>query len=442
MPASREPTPGDPRALPGRFGSQGYAYYVLSVCFTISAFGIVDRFLFGLMIEPIKAEFGVSDTVMGLLAGFAFAAFYTVVGIPVARWADRGVRRSIMALGLFLWSLMTVGCGLAQNLVQLALARILVGIGEAAGAPPGHSLLTDYFPPERRGQAMSMNAMGGSLGLILAFVVGGWLAEEYGWRTAFVVVGAPGIVMALVVRFTVWEPPRGRFDPPGASIEPATTRETLGFLLRIPTYWHIVAAGSLHSFAGIGASQWNAVFLMRVHGFGLAEAGMNLALLNASFAALAIGLSGFVADRLGRSDVRWYQWLPACGTLIHTPAAVAFLLWPDPNVAVLFLPVSAFFGGFWAGPGIAMALTLAKPQMRATASALALLVMNLIGLGLGPTVVGILNDALEPSFGHLAVRYSLLIIAVTSLWGGLHNYLAARALPRDLRATEHAMERD
>ena len=418
--------------IPSELPTRRYAYFVVASLFAVSAFGQADRFLFGLMIEPIKAELGLSDTSMGLLAGFAFAVFYTVLGIPIARWADRGTRRSIIALGLFFWSLMTISCGLAQNLWQMALARVGVGVGEAAGAPPGHSLLMDYFPPERRARVIGLHAMGGSLGLIAALLIGGWVAEHYGWRTAFLAAGLPAL--ALLIRLTVREPVRGAFDPPATRVEPASIREVFAFLLRLPSYWHLTLAGSLHSFAGIGAASWNAVFLMRVHGFGIAEAGATLALLNASFSMVAIGISGFIADALGRRDVRWYQWLPALGGILHVPPALAFLLYPDAAVAIWFLPVAAFFGGFWAGPTITMAVSLAKPQMRATASALLLLVMNLIGLGCGPSAVGIMNDALAPRFGDEAVRYSLLLIGVTSLWGCAHNWVAAGHLRRDLDA--------
>ncbi len=420
--------------IPSELPTRRYAYFVVASLFAVSAFGQADRFLFGLMIEPIKAELGLSDTSMGLLAGFAFAVFYTVLGIPIARWADRGTRRSIIALGLFFWSLMTISCGLAQNLWQMALARVGVGVGEAAGAPPGHSLLMDYFPPERRARVIGLHAMGGSLGLIAALLIGGWVAEHYGWRTAFLAAGLPGLALALLIRLTVREPVRGAFDPPATRVEPASIREVFAFLLRLPSYWHLTLAGSLHSFAGIGAASWNAVFLMRVHGFGIAEAGATLALLNASFSMVAIGISGFIADALGRRDVRWYQWLPALGGILHVPPALAFLLYPDAAVAIWFLPVAAFFGGFWAGPTITMAVSLAKPQMRATASALLLLVMNLIGLGFGPSAVGIMNDALAPRFGDEAVRYSLLLIGVTSLWGCAHNWVAAGHLRRDLDA--------
>jgi predicted MFS family arabinose efflux permease len=416
--------------------SRATAHYVLAVLVAVAALNIVDRHLFGLLIEPIKRDLGLSDTWMGLLAGFTFALFYTVCGLPVARWADRGVRRSIIALGLFLWSGMTALCGLSQNLLQLALARIGVGIGEAAGAPPSHSLVCDYFPPERRASALAITSMGGSLGLILALLGGGFVAQRWGWRAAFLAAGLPGLALALLVRLTVREPVRGRFDAPRSSVPRPSTREALRFLFGLRSYRHLIAAGSLHSFAGVAAASWNAVFLMRVHGQSVSEAGAQLALLNATFAAIGITLWGFAVDRLAARDLRWYQWLPALGTTAALPFLLGFLLWPDPGRAILFLAPASLLAGAWVGPGHAMHQGLARPELRSTSSALALLIMNLIGLGLGPTAVGFLNERLDPAFGPEAVRYSLLLVAVASLWGAGHNLLAARTLREDLAAKE------
>jgi MFS family permease len=317
------------------------------------------------------------------------------------------------------------------------LARICVGIGEAGGSPPAHSLVSDYFPLERRGRAMGLMAMGGSVGILISLLAGGQIAHHWGWRAAFLAMGVPGVVLAAVVRWTLREPPRGRFDAPGARGGPVPSLgETLSFLRRVPAFAHIALAGSLHSFAGYGAAAWNAAFLMRVHDFNVAQAGLRLGLLSAVAATISIVLGGYLGDWLGRRDVRWYQWMPALGALAHIPFGIAFLLWPAGEVAVWFLVPSALLGGLWAAPGHAMVQSLAHPAMRATASALMLLLFNLIGFGLGPWAVGALNDLLEPRLGEQAVRYSLLIIAITAAWGAAHNALAARTLERDLRAKD------
>jgi MFS family permease len=423
-------------AAPSAGESRAYSTWVLAVLSAVAALNIVDRYLFGLLIEPIKRELGLSDAWMGALAGFAFALFYTFCGLPVARWADRGVRRSIIAIGLFLWSLMTAACGLSQNLWQMALSRIGVGVGEAAGGPPSHSLISDLFPPERRASALAITSMGGSLGLILALLGGGWIAEHWGWRAAFLAAGLPGIALAAVVRLTVREPPRGRFDAPRAEARRTSTWDALRFLFGLPAYRHLILAGSLHNFAGSGGASWNAAFLMRTHGMSVSEAGLQLALLNASFAALGITLFGLTVDRLAARDVRWYQWLPALGTTAALPFLLGFLLWPHAGGAILFLAPASLLTGAWVGAGHAMHQSLARPEMRATSSAMVLLLMNLVGLGLGPTAVGFLSDLLAPSLGDDSLRYALLGVGLAALWGAAHNLLAARSLREDLRAKE------
>jgi predicted MFS family arabinose efflux permease len=275
--------------------------------------------------------------------------------------------------------------------------------------------------------------MGGAVGVILALLGGSFIAEHWGWRAAFFAMGAPGILLAVVIRLTMREPERGRYDPPGATRQRVPLGAALRHLIGIRALMHISMAGSLHSFAGYGASTWNTAFLMRVHDMSIAQAGLRLALLSATSAAISVALGGRLADILGRRDVRWYQWLPGIATVAHVPFGFAFLLWPEPEVAIWFLVPSSLIGGMWAAPGHAMVQSLAPPSMRATASALMLLMFNLIGFGLGPWAVGLLNDALAPRFGAEAVRYSLLLIGLTAFWGAAHNLLAARTLARELQ---------
>jgi predicted MFS family arabinose efflux permease len=285
---------------------------------------------------------------------------------------------------------------------------------------------------------MGLVSMGGSVGIVISLALGGWVVHHWGWRYAFLVMGIPGIGLAILIQATLREPTRGRFDPPGSHLEPVSLRETFRFLAAIPAFLHISLAGSLYSLAGYGGAMWNPVFLGRVHGLNMAEAGLELSLRSAIFAIISVAGGGFLGDWLARRDVRWYQWMPALAALAHYPFVVGFLLWPDVQTGLWFLMPAALLGGLWAAPGHAMVQSLVRPQMRATASALMLLMFNLIGFGLGPWFVGLFNDLLEPRFGAGAVRYSLLLISVTSLWAALHNYLAARTLARDLRAKELA----
>jgi len=242
--------PGDNKA------SDGYSNYVLWVLFAVYVINFIDRQVLSVFIGPIKEEFGVSDTHMGLLVGFAFALFYTIAGIPIARWADRGNRRTIIAIGLTVWSAMTVATGLTRNFAQMALARVGVGVGEAAGSPPAHSLISDYFPPERRARAMGIYSWGVYVGSAIAYLGGGYLRANFDWRTAFIVLGLPGLVMAVVVRLTVREPPRGMSENVTIPVEPTTLRETLSYLLGCRGWLYLVAGSSLLSITGYGVLMW------------------------------------------------------------------------------------------------------------------------------------------------------------------------------------------
>jgi predicted MFS family arabinose efflux permease len=419
---------------PATFGaSPGYSRYVLALLFGAALFNLLDRNVFGMLIEPIKREFDVSDGAIGLLTGFSFALFYTAAGIPVARWADRGVRRSIIALGLALWSALTLACGLAQTFPQLVAARLGVGIGEAAGTPTSHSLISDYFPPERRATALAVMSMGASVGVVVSFLAGGWISELYGWRAVFIAYGVPGVLLALLIRLTLREPPRGRFDPPGlAPPGGMPLRAALRFLLALPSYRHLVAGFALHSLAYNAGVFWYPSFLARVHGLSSGEIGTALALLNAASAALGVVGFGRLADALGTRDVRWYMRIPALTTLASAPLVLGFLFAPTPVAAFACLVPSSLLLGGAVGGTHATTQALAPPALRALASALNLLVLSLAGAGLGPALIGGLSDQLEPAFGAQALRYSLIVGAAAALWSGLHNLRAAVCLPHDL----------
>jgi len=412
--------------------SRAYLGWVLVVLFLIQLFSIMDRLILSVLGNDIKQELGLSDSQLGFLLGFAFAAFYATVGIPVARLADRRSRRTVAAVSVGLWSLATSATGVAQNFWQLALARISVGIGEAGGSPPSHSLISDYFPPERRARALGIVSAGGSAGVLFGLFIGGHLGELIGWRATFFAVGAAGVVLALVIRLTVREPPRGRYDPDSANRTQLPLMQVLRHMLGLRSYVHLAIAASLHGFAGYGATSWTPIFLIRVHGLEKADIANILAPLSGITSMLGILASGFVVEWLARRDVRWYMWMPAVASLIALPFSYGFLLVPNIWLAFGLMIPSAFLGAVYAAPTWAMAQGLAQPAMRAMSSAIILLASNLIGFGLGPWLVGVMNDALEPRFGETTVRYSLLIIGAFHLWAALHSMLGARALRQDL----------
>ena len=431
----------------------GYERYVLGLLFVVYVLNFVDRQILAILLEPIKEDLGASDTAMGFLTGIAFALFYTCAGIPIARFADRGVRRSIIAVGLAVWSGMTALSGVVRTFGQLAAARIGVGIGEAALVPPAHSLLSDYFPPERRATAMALFSMGVHVGVAFGFLAGGWIAQLFGWRRAFFAVGLPGLVLAVVVRLTVREPMRGRVeglslvdDSRGAAsrgtassglvsrtaVSRESARDVVRFMWARRSFPHLALAAALHSFGGYAFAVWGPPFFMRVHGMTSGPLGTWLGCVLGVGGAGGAILGGLLGDRFGARDPRWRLWVPALGTVAQIPMVILVLNTPAPFPAMLFLVPSAVLSAIWLGPVFALTQSLVRVQMRATASALIVFVINLIGLGLGPLSIGFLNDLLQPRLGAQAIRYSLLLLAVTNVWAGTHFVLAARTIREDL----------
>jgi len=391
----------------------------------------VDRQILTILAKPIADELQFSDTQLGLLTGPAFALFYTFAGIPIARWADVGVRRSIISLALLIWSGMTALTAGAANLTQLALARIGVGVGEAGCSPPAHSLISDMFPVERRATALSIYSLGIPIGGALGSLAGGWLGQLYGWRVAFLAVGLPGVLLALVVRLTLREPPRAVVH------KRDSVREVFSFMLRRRAFVHMSAGAALHAFYGYGAASFIPVFLMRVHGFELGPLGTWLAAIGLTTGVLGTYLGGAISDRLAASEVRWYMRVPAIASLIGIPFTFLFYLWPEGRTALLLSIPGALLGPIYLGPTFAMTQSLVRPDMRALASAILLFIINLIGLGMGPWFVGMLSDALKPSYGVDSIRYALLgTVVVGAAWSAVHYLLAARTLAEDLRAKD------
>ncbi len=419
-PALRLEQPGAGPLPPARS-----ANFLLGALFVLYIFNFVDRHILSLLQDPIKADLGLSDTQLGLLAGPAFALLYTTAGIPMARYADRGSRTLLITAGFFVWSAMTAACGLARSYWQLLLARVGVGVGEASFTPTSHSLIADSFPAQRRATAMAIFAGGATVGALLGNLAGGVLADHVGWRAAFLIVGLPGLAAALVFQRCVREPPRA----PRAQQEPFSA--TLRFLSSSPAYVFLVASAALHGFSSYGSGAWNASFLRRVHAYSGSEAGYALAL---SSVASVLGQIGFgrLADRLSRRDPRWAMWVPAATAVGALPYLLGFALYPSAAGSLAFLMASGLIVSAWTGPTYATAQGLVSSHMRAMASAILLFVMNVIGIGLGPLAVGGLNDWLTPRFGEQAVRYSLLIVALPHTLAAVFNLLAARTLRRDL----------
>ena len=417
------------------YASRKKAYYALVILTIVYSFNFIDRQLLAILQESVKADLGLSDSQLGLLTGFAFAAFYVIAGIPIARWADRSNRRNIVALSLFVWSFMTAISGFVQNYTQLLLARIGVGIGEAGGSPPSHAIISDIFGPNERASAIGFYSMGVSVGILFGFLAGGWLNEYFGWRVAFMVVGLPGIVLAIVVRFTLAEPIRGLNEQREDSAVPTPLMDVLRLLWSRRTFRHMALGAGLNAFAGYSTSNWIASFMIRTHDMSTGELGTWLALTIGLGGAVGVFCGGLLADRLARRDKRWYMWLPALTGFICVPFMIGIYTVASPYTSLLLGIVPGILFNVYLGNTIATTHGLVGLRMRALSSAILFLVINIIGLGCGPWMTGMLSDFLLPDVGADSLRDAMLyLLPPVMFWSACHFYLAARTLPADLEA--------
>ena len=412
--------------------------YTLAMLVLIYASSHVDRQIVSILAESIKLELMLSDTQLGFLIGLSFALFYATLGIPIAILADRYSRRNIIAISVVVWSAMTAFSGMAANYFQLALARIGVGIGEAGSSPPSHSMISDLFPPESRATAMGIYATGINIGVLIGFLVGGWIDQWYGWRMAFFVVGIPGVILGLLMFFTVQEPARSQPVKPLKLNIFSEVWDTFKLMMSIPSLRHIVIGCTLVVFVGYGALYWNGVFFRRIHGLSSGETGTLLALIGGVVGGIGTYSGGLLADYLGKKDKRNYAWLTAGVKLFILPVAVAFYLATDLKIAIGLFTLTAFFGGFYLSVSFAMTQSLLPGPSRALGAALLLFCINIIGLGLGPQLVGILSDYFLPTYGVDGLRYALVSVVLINLWGAAHYILAARTLREDLEANSDA----
>ncbi|MGI9345696.1 MAG: spinster family MFS transporter, partial [Gammaproteobacteria bacterium] len=417
--------------------STQYKYYVLSFLLVIYIVNFLDRQVLSILLEPIKQDMGLTDSQLGLLGGVAFGIFYATFGIPLARLADRMSRTSLLAICLALWSLMTAVSGMARNFTDLLLARIGVGVGEAGASPISHSILADIFPLSQRGTALSIYALGIPIGTLIGFALGGVLAEEFGWRWAFIIMGAPGILLGIVFKLTVKEPPRVGVT---ASTPAIPMAQAFKDLMRYRSFLHISFAGGLAAFIGYGSASWLPSVLSRVHEVSLADRGYIMAFLAGLIGVIGTFAGGYFADKLkARTKTQaWYAWVPAIGQLLSVPFLVAALLAPDLTMMVLLLIPSYIFSGLWLGPTFAITQTIATPQTRAFASSVLLFVINIIGLGMGVWLAGVLSDLLLPIYQEkYSLTYALIYIKLTlGLWGALHFLLGGFSIRKELERAQ------
>ncbi|MBL8772980.1 MAG: MFS transporter [Phenylobacterium sp.] len=404
------------------------AWWALAVLTAVSFFNYMDRMVLAVLLEPIKAELGLSDSQLGLLSGLAFAAFYATLGIPLARLADRTSRVRLLAVCVATWSLMTAATGLARSFGGLFLARVGVGVGEAGCVPAAHSLIGDYMPGPRRALGISVFQAGGLAGLSGGLILTGLLADQLGWRAALFAVGLAGVPLALIIALTLREPARQGHDAP-ASTEPAGA--ALRALLGRPALRHLVLALSVGAFATYGLTQWIPAFFIRVHGLSLTQIGLWSGTASGVGGILGVMLGGWLATRLIPRDPRWELWLPAIAYGGSAPLYAAVFLAPSPFLAIGIKLAATFLAASGGGVALSAIQSFAEPHRRATAVSLTLFLSSLLGLGLGPWLVGVASDALAPALGRESLRYALLISTAALLWAGLHFLLSARRALRD-----------
>jgi MFS family permease len=447
--------------------SLAYRSYVLLVLVIVYTFNFIDRQIVGILAVPIKTELHLSDSQLGLMGGLAFALFYTLLGIPIARLADRVSRTGIMTVALALWSLMTAVCGLTQNFAQLFMARVGVGVGEAGGVAPAYSLICDYFPTKERARALSVYSFGIPIGAASGIVLGGFITSLMSWRMAFFIVGLAGLLITPLLKFTVREPQRGALDPvridadraaagtattdtapitgavavnatsldtaptPGASVNAPSLLEVIGVLARKGSFWGLSLGAACASMMGYGLFFWAPSFLVRSFHLTLLHASMSFGALVLVGGLIGIWLGGALADRYGEKRRAMYAFIPAIAFLATVPfygvGVLSTTLWI--SFAVLLVPTA--LGLVWLGPVLAAVQHLVPANMRATASALFLFINNLIGIGLGTTLIGVVSDATRARFGAESLRYAILAGSGFYVIAAMLLFFAGRRLARD-----------
>ena len=406
-------------------------YHVLALLFIVYTFNFIDRQIMGILAMPIQEELQVSDADMGLLGGLAFALFYTGLGIPIAWLADRWSRTWIMTIALTLWSGFTALCGVAGNYTQLFLARMGVGIGEAGGVAPAYSLISDYFPPQERARALAVYSFGIPIGSAAGIALGGVVADLVDWRVAFIVVGLAGILVAPVFRAFVREPERGRYDVKTEAPPKANFFTALALVARKPSFWLLSFGASCSSIMGYGSFFWIPSFLRRSYGFDLQQAAFFYSAILLVGGVIGVWLGGLLADKLGARRRAMFALVPAGAWILAAPCYALGLLSPSPAVAFFLFLAPTALGLVWLGPVIAAVQHLAPAHMRTTASASFLFINNLIGIGLGTYLLGLISDALVARFAEESLRYSILAGTSFYVLAALIYLVAARGLRTD-----------
>ncbi|MES3092438.1 MULTISPECIES: spinster family MFS transporter [Sphingomonas] len=401
----------------------------LLVLIVVSVFNYLDRTVISILQVPIKRDLSLSDAQLGALTGLTFALFYSTLGVPIARLADRYSRRIVIAGSLLLWSAMTAVSGFAGSFAMLVFFRIGVALGEAGSIPASHSMIADYYPPERRATALGIWGLALPIGVMLGYLSGGWLAQAIDWRAALWIIGGIGVVLAPIVLMMLREPVRGRYDA-GPAPDAMPWRDGLALMARRPSLLLLFAGGALNNVVLSVALNWNAPFYTRLHGMALGDVATALSLMTGLGGAIGIFLGGWLTDRIGADKPHLRPVLTGIALIAVTPAALVQLLSPSTTVSLIACAMTVMLLFFYYAPIIAMTQTLVPASMRAFTSSILLLSVNLIGLGLGPWLTGVLSDVI--GMGDQSLRYAMAAMSFVGIFAGSCFLLAARYYKKDL----------
>lgn len=410
-------------------------WLALTLLTGVATVGFIDRIVLNVLVEPIKAEFALSDTQMGLLTGLAFAVLNVGLGIFVARIAERRERIGLIALGTLAWSAATAWTGIAASWIQLVLARIGVGVGEAVGLPANQSVVADYFPPERRATAMSILLLAPPLGAFIGGAGGGFIAQAFDWRMAFIFSAVPGVILSILVYLYIAEPPRGRHDTGDVETIPSTLAVVERFW-KLKSARHLVAGSTLASLVGFGLNAFFAALMIRRFGLPLGEAGLYAGAIASLPAAISVFAGGWLTDRLGPARPAAYALVPGISLLIGFPLYAFAITSTDLVLLLVLVTVSALFQYTYLGVTFGTLQNMMHPRMRATASAMLNALYSLVGSGLGPLLVGTLSDHFRAggTGGGQALAWAMALSTAIYLWAGAHYLLAARHVGPDIKA--------
>ena len=421
----------DEIAPAGAAAASGAAYtlFILTLVYVVN---YLDRQILGILLPYIQKEFVLNDFEGGLLSGTVFAVIYATLGVPLATLADRWSRRNIIAASLATFSLMTVLSGYVTQFWQLIVTRFFTGVGEAGTGPSINSMIADLYPPHKRAGALAFYSAGLNVGLLLGFFGGGWMLEHFGWRSAFIASGAPGLLLVFLLLLTVREPKRGGVDNLADTAPTPTLLETIRHLVKVPSFKWIAIGCGMSAFGGYAGLAFIPKFLIVSHHMTPVQIGVALSLLTGVCGAIGTYFSGYLADRFGKRDVNWYMYVPIIATFIALPFAPIFYLTPSTTVALIAATGPATMGASYLGSSYAMAQGMVPLRMRAQTIGLLLFILNMIALGLGPATVGLISDLLRPYAGADSLRYALMTTMITGLLGAACYWRATKTLKGDL----------